>query len=109
MVKDRGALPNDWKKITACLDYQAFVLAVPSDLPVAAHQQLSEALKQLGRVRQELLGVAYVEATWGFLVVPPVGFPEIKINFFHTTGGSQVKQVLRRVAVLLQTAKDGRA
>ncbi len=101
-------IPNDWKKISACLDYQAFVHTVPPDLPAAAHQQLCGELKRLGRVRQELLGVVYVEAEWGFLVVPPAGFPEIKINFFHTTGEQQVKQILRRVAGLLQTAKDRR-
>ena len=95
------AIPNNWKKVSACLDYQAFVLAVPPNLPAAAHKQLCEELKQLGRVRQELLGVIYVEAEWGFLVVPPAGFPEIKINFFHTTGELQAEQILRRVAGLL--------
>lgn len=95
---------NEWSRIPTCLDYQAFVRAVPTDLSDAAYHRLTEALRDMGRVKQELLGVIYIEAAWGVVVIPPAGFPEIRINFYHATDQAQVERILRGVARLLRTA-----
>jgi hypothetical protein len=48
-----------------------------------------------------MLGVAYVDADWGFLIIPPAGFPELKINFYHQTSDTKMEQVLLQVSELM--------
>ncbi len=48
-----------------------------------------------------MLGVSYVDAEWGFLIIPPAGFPELKINFYHQTSDGKIEQVLLQVSALM--------
>lgn len=60
----------------------------------------------MGRIRQEALGVTYVENAWGFLVIPPPGFPELKINFYHGLAEQTAQAILERIAGLLSAARS---
>jgi hypothetical protein len=73
------------------------------------YQGLAQSLRQLGKLRHEMLGVAYLDADWGFLVIPPAGFPEIKINFYHQTSEQKTEQVLLRVSELMEKIINNRS
>jgi len=92
--------PPGCRPVAACLDYRAFVLPFPP-LFGAAYEGLRNELQALGRSEPPRLGVYYVYAEWGFLVVPPPGFPDLKIHFFHKTTPDQVAGILHRVASLI--------
>jgi hypothetical protein len=72
---------GDWQQVPACVDYQAYVYPWP---PMDGEQRhlLTQALGRLGVREDNACGVTTVRAAWGFLIVPPAGFPELKINFF---------------------------
>jgi hypothetical protein len=103
--KSRGdaetLLPQGCKPVAACLDYRAYIFALPRSPGGAAYEHLRDALCALGRCEPPRLGVHYVYADWGFLVVPPPGFPELKINFFRHTGTDRIATLLHRVASLI--------
>ncbi len=94
-------IPNNCKAIPACLDYRAYAFSVPPDLDPPLYRQLDRNLRQLGILRHEMLGVAYIDADWGFLIIPPPGFPELKINFYHQTSDRKVEQILLQVSTLM--------
>ena len=94
------SLPQGCKPLPACLDYRAFVMTIP-EIPESEQRDLNERLVALGRVRHEALGVAYVDAEWGFLVVPPAGYPELRVTFFRGTAQQVVEEVLCRIARIL--------
>jgi hypothetical protein len=95
-------IPDNCKAIPACLDYQAYAFSVPSDLEPAAYQEINQALRQLGRLRHEMVGVGYVDADWGFLIIPPAGFPELKINFYRQTDEQKVELILLSIYKLME-------
>lgn len=97
-------LPAGCTPAPACLDYQAFVFALPPALTASAFARLRDGLRGMGRIRREALGVIYVDGDWGFLVIPPYGFPELKINFFHGIPADGARRILVRVAALLAEA-----
>jgi len=94
-------LPPNCQPAHACLDYQAFRFALPPSLAESDFARLKEALKRLGRIRYEALGVTYVDGKWGVLIVPPFGFPELKINFFHDVPVETAQRLLDCIADLL--------
>lgn len=56
-----------------------------------------------------MLGVGYVDADWGFLITPPSGFPEIKINFYHQTNKQKIEQILLQVSELMEKIINNRS
>jgi len=82
---------------------------VPTDLKKSQHEVLFDSLKQLGKHKRERLCVTYVYASWGFLVIPPLGFLELKISFYHQTSGEEVKQILALIDSLLTMTSKGSA
>ena len=56
----------------------------------------------MGRLRHEMLGVNYVDAEWGLLVIPPMGYDEMKVNFFHHITIKNIEQVLNEIADLIK-------
>ncbi len=95
-------LPENCKKAPACIDYQAYVFAVPQDLEASIYQKLQTELIGMGRLRHEMLGVSYVDAEWGLLVIPPMGYDQMKVNFFHHITIKKVEQILNEIAELLK-------
>ncbi len=95
-------IPDNCKKAPACIDYQSYVFTLPQG---QASQKLAARLVGLGKLRHEMLGVAYVDTEWGLLVVPPPGYPEIKVNFFHHITKKQIVRVLADIAELLQSTR----
>jgi hypothetical protein len=99
---DELPLPQGCKRVSACLDYRAYVFALPQASDPHAHAGLVAALCALGRREPPRLGVRYVYAVWGFLVVPPAGFPELRINFFRHAKRDRIAGVLQRISALIE-------
>ncbi len=100
---------GEWRKVGGCLDYQTWVIDLPAAIPAGRHAEMAHRLRAFGRLDQELLGVAYVRGDWGVLIVPPVGFPEIKIRIHHHVGEKRSKAILasiRRIVDRALTAID---
>ena len=100
---------GEWREAGSCLDYQTWVIDLPDQIPAGRHAEMACRLRALGRLDQELLGVAYVRGDWGVLIVPPVGFPEIKIRIHHHVGEKRSKAILtsiRRIVDRALTATD---
>ncbi len=96
-------LPDNCREAPSCIDYRAFVFSVPQDLGSHAYQQLQTRLLEMGRLRHEMLDVKYVDAEWGLLVIPPQGFEDMKVNFFHHITIKKIEQIIDEIAVLLKT------
>lgn len=47
------------------------------------------------------MGVAYVRGTWGFLVIPQLGYPELRVNFYHATSTTEINDVLASICAAL--------
>jgi hypothetical protein len=95
-------LPENCKKAPACIDYQAYVFTVPQNLEAHIYRQLQEKLIDMGKLRHEMLGVNYVDTAWGLLVIPPVWYDEMKVNFFHHITIKKVEQILYEIGELLK-------
>jgi hypothetical protein len=98
-------IPDNCRKAPACIDYQSYVFTLPQDLAVLASKKLTERLVGLGKLRHEMLGTTYVDTKWGLLVVPPAGFPEMKVNFFHHITKKQIVRVLSDITELLRSTE----
>ncbi len=96
-------LPESCREAPACIDYQAFIFTVPQDLDAHVYQLVKGRLVEMGRLRHEMLGVSYVDTEWGLLLVPPNGFDEMKVYFFHHITIKKIEQILDEIAVLLNT------
>ena len=101
--------PPGCRPAAACLDYRAFLFSLEPPWPEPAYARLCDTLRGLGRIRREALGVTYVDGEWGFLVIPPPGFPELKINFHHGAPDPAAQTLLDRIDELLRDARmEGR-
>ncbi len=98
-------IPNNCREAPACIDYKSYIFLVPQELEASTYNQLRQRLIGLGKLRHEMLGVFYVDAEWGLLVVPPPGFPEMKVSFFHHITGQRTGQILAEIAELLSSAR----
>lgn len=99
-------IPKDCEAIGSCVDYHAYAFRLPRQIDSAAWQSAVRELLTLGRPQQYLRGVTRVSGPWGFLVIPPQNFPELRINFFHQTGDEQQSWLLGKVAGILQALHD---
>ncbi len=93
-----------FRPVEACVDYRAYVVSLPKGTTPDIYAQWVSRLCGLGRVVEERLGVRYVKGPWGFLVVPPLGFPELKITFYHPTAQVDEAEVLAKVEAILAQA-----
>ncbi len=93
-----------WRRVGSCLDYQAYILDLPPGISGEAYGQLDRHLRGLGRLEQELLGVAYIRGDWGVVIVPPPGFPEIKMKIHHHVGDGRTRALLTQVQAIVERA-----
>jgi len=95
-----------WRRVPSCVDYQAYVCPWPP-MDRERHQVFSATLGGLGVQEDNACGVATVRAAWGFLIVPPPGFPELKVNFFPNVPTQALREILvnieRRIATSMRT------
>ncbi len=94
-------LPDNCKEAPACIDYRSYVFTLPQKQETGSHEKLTSKLIGMGRLRHEMLGVFYVDTEWGLLVVPPAGFPDMKVNFFHHMTESEIERILVDIAKML--------
>ena len=87
-------LPPGCEPVPSCLDYQSFVFRLNQQSDVSR-------LCILGRVERADLGVIYVRAEWGFLVLPPPGFPELRVSFYRQVEEGRVQAWLDYVGTTL--------
>lgn len=93
-VMNTHDLPPGCEPLPSCLDYQSFVFQLTPQSDVSR-------LCGLGRVERADLGVIYVRAEWGFLVLPPAGFPELRVSFYRQVGEDRVLAWLDHIGTLL--------
>jgi len=95
-----------WRRVPACVDYQAYVYPWPP-MDEERRRLLAQALGGLGMREDNACGVTTVRAAWGFLMVPPPGFPELKVNFFPGVPIQILCEILvnveRRIATCMRT------
>jgi hypothetical protein len=73
-----------WSRVSNCVDYISFVRPLP-DVGPAQWQRLVAELSRLGRCELDGCGVITARGRWGFFLVPPRGFPEIKVCFYRSS------------------------
>lgn len=56
----------------------------------------------LGKPHPEQLGVTYVYAEWGFMVIPGMGFPDLRISFFHEASPTIVHDTLATIVTIIR-------
>ncbi len=100
----KSAVRYDWREAGGCLDYRNFILDLPASLPAEVYDRLDRRLRTLGHLEQELLGVPYIRAGWGVLIVPPPGFPEIKMKVHHHVGEERIQRLLAQVHGIVEGA-----
>jgi len=96
------------RRVPACLDYEAYVFDIPVDQDRLDRQRIHRSLEPLGRVDGERLGVVYIRSDWGHMVLPPVGFPELKVVFHHGTSARTRQRILDLMAAAIAEIPDDR-
>ena len=98
-----GGEVGRWSPVPYCVDYYSFVRPLPAvDEP--RWQRLVDDLKRLGRCEANGCGVITARGRWGFFLIPPRGFPEIKVCFYR---GSSPRQRVRRLRLLEACFSEG--
>lgn len=95
-----------WRRVPSCVDYQTFVTPWPS-MDRERHQLLELSLGRLGVREDNACGVTFVHAPWGFLIVPPPGFPELKVNLYPTVPTPSVYEILTDIQQQIATCTRG--
>lgn len=95
-----------WQRHRACIDYRAWMLPL-QDLEARAWPTLIEALAGLGQARPDPTGVVTVRGPWGFLLVPPRGFPELRLNCYKNISADRERDLLTDIAALVHQARLG--
>ena len=100
MTMQNKSLPDDvlplgkWRKVPICVGYKVYVHPWPH-MQAEQRQSIVESLGELGvREDSEICNVTTVRAYWGFLVVPPVGFPELRISFRPEVTSQAISKIL---------------
>lgn len=94
MVDEGGATASacGWQRHRACVDYRAWVLKLPR-LDPARWERWVEALAALGRAEPDATGVITVRGAWGFMLIPPRGFPELRLNIYKNTDHATERRI----------------
>ncbi len=102
-------LPDICEPVGSCIDYQAYAFRLPRNADSSAWAAVEQALLQLGKAQPMIAGVTRVSGSWGFMVVPPQNFPELKVNFFHHIDAIEQTRILSRIADVLYPLYGGRS
>ena len=100
-------IPANCKAIGSCIDYKAYAFQLPRQTDLLAWKAVERQLMTLGKPEPLLTGVTRVTGSWGFLVVPPRDFPELKVNFYHQVKGVQQTHILRKISEVLYALTGG--
>ena len=92
-----------FRRVEGCLDYRIYVCSLAGMRSDQMRVELCSRLGGLGRAEPERMGVIYIRGGWGFLVIPPVGFPELKVTVFRETEPETEHAVLSQIADILGT------
>ena len=96
-----------WRRHRACVDYRAWLLPLPA---VSADRwpELVSELSTLGLAEPDATGVTTVRGSWGFLIIPPRGFPELRLNCYKNLSADQENDLLTGITARLRRAQLGR-
>lgn len=100
-------LPAGCQRTAACLDYDAYAFDLSSDSTAFDPAVARTILEALGRIEREDLGVVYIRSDWGHIVLPPPGFPELKVVFHHGTYQGARQRILDLTAKAILDARRG--
>ncbi len=84
------------QKITACVNYQAYRFALPSDLSTAHYQILRQFIADFGEnINPPEIPVLHILHAHFFIQFPSYGFPYFKVNFYPQVPLTEVQHYLR--------------
>ncbi|APZ41716.1 hypothetical protein [Acidihalobacter ferrooxydans] len=95
-----------WRRHRACVDYRVWLLTLP---PLSAQrwaQFVNEAVAPDGAA-PDATGVMTIRGDWGFAVIPPRGFPELKLNCYKNIEGSREEHIKNHLLEALHRALAG--
>jgi hypothetical protein len=98
--------PLRFEPAGSCLDYRNFRCRLSPALTAAACRRLENELTGIGDRLSRTLGVTRVHGDWGFVTLPPPGFPECRVSFFHDVPADRIDTLLRTITHRLQTARE---
>ena len=98
--------PAPWRRHRACVDYRTWLLPLPS-IPAERWQAFVSELASLGRPEPDATGVTTVRGPWGFLLIPPRGFPELRLNCYKNLSADQENDLLTGITAHLRRAQLG--
>jgi hypothetical protein len=105
--RHRSHASAQWRRHRACVDYRAWLLPLPA-ISAERWPALVSALSALGRAEPDATGVTTVRGPWGFLIIPPKGFPELRLNCYKTLSADREKDLLTGITACLRQAQLGR-
>ena len=94
------------RSIKTCLDYRAFMLALEQSACAPFYEKVVNELREMGEVRPVMGSICQIHDSWGYLIIPPEGFPEIRINFYKKTPAADIEQVLASVMQIIMHARS---
>lgn len=80
---------ESWVLVPHCVDYKCYLIPI-KNLTFSKRKHLIDNLAVVGYPQSENCGVTYIIGNWGFAVIPPQNFPELKINFYKKTSTHQI-------------------
>lgn len=90
---------RNWEKLPACTNYVIYTRPILA-IQVEQRQVICEALSTLGELNDyATCGVSIFNAKWGFVTIPPVGFTELKVNFYPHTSFTTIIEILEYIDV----------
>lgn len=98
-----GAAAQGFRRAESCIDYRAYTHPIDPDVSPVRYGLACEQLRRVGQSCEERMGVVYVRGPWGFLVIPQLGYPELRVNFYHDTPIREINDVLASIRVALET------
>lgn len=88
---------GNWQKSPSCTNY---IIYTHSILPIGQEQRKSIqiALNTLGELNDyATCNVTILNAQWGFVTIPPLGFTELKVNFYSNISTSIILNILEYI------------
>jgi len=85
-----------YKKVTACVNYQAYQFRLPTELSQTAYEQLRHFVETQGEnINPANIGVLNIQHQDFFVQFPTYGFPYFTLNFYPQVPTSTVQYYLR--------------
>lgn len=96
--------PNTtWQRHRACTDYRAWILPLPA-LTAESWASFITELSGFGHSERNATDVTTVRGEWGFLLIPPRGFPELRLSCYYGIAADTEKKLLNGILAALQRA-----